>query len=763
MGTVGYMSPEQVQAKTVDHRSDIFSMGCILYEAATRRRPFVADTDIEVMHQILREKPRAIEELNPEVPAEVRRIVRRCLAKSPDQRFQSMRDVAIDLREVVEEWDTLSASATSATSAPSVPSGALGAAPGRGKGFWIGMTAAAVVALGGLAFGLYGLLGRGARGEDAGAGFQDLKMSVLMSRNDLGEAVLSKDGRYLAYVTAKDRETSFVVRQVRTGSDAPILPDQDFQIRGISFSPDGDYLYYLNRDPDAAHYSALWEVPSLGGSPRKVAFDVDSAATFSPDGKRACFRRGLLDVSQDSLVVAEVDSGKERELVRIKSPEHFIVPPARSPDGKKIAAGIQSTEAGAKTWMVAIDAETGTSERFGNRTWLSANSTGWVPDGGAVVVSAFDLGAGTSPQLYRVSYPGGKTLRVTNDLDGYGNLSISADGSSIAAIRRTTVDNLWVARTEKGAEAQPITFASGSAGSIGNLVPLPHGAAAFSAPKDNSVFMWRIGADGNGRRQLSSQGIFVINAEYTEGTGLVFSQVDAGEKVVAHVWRMDADGGGLKQLTEGNGEQLIALSPAGNALAFSRWDDPKSIWIRNIGEARPYKLVDGKAVELPLVSHDGKRALYATLEEVQGKFLTRYHVVPLPGGEPQAGFSLPPGATNLLWTPDGAALTFVDRGQGWNLMRKTIPDGEPQPLTRFTDGQVVDHVWHPDGSRMVIHRRVDQKDSLWVLKPGEAQPTLVTEFKTGRLSRHFWAPDEPLLYFTYGASTQDVVLIGGFK
>src|SRR6185436_18172596 len=119
MGTVGYMSPEQVQARSVDHRSDIFSLGCILYEAASRRRPFVADSDIEVMHLILKEKPPPIEQSDPTVPGEVRRIVRRCLAKSPEQRFQSMKDLAIELREAVEEWETLSTSTPSGTTAVS--------------------------------------------------------------------------------------------------------------------------------------------------------------------------------------------------------------------------------------------------------------------------------------------------------------------------------------------------------------------------------------------------------------------------------------------------------------------------------------------------------------------------------------------------------------------------------------------------------------------------------------------------------------------
>jgi serine/threonine protein kinase len=113
VGTVGYMSPEQVRGGVVDHRSDIFSFGTILYEAATRAKPFVADSSVETMHRILHDKPVPIEERNKEVPAELRRVIRRCLAKNPDQRFQSAKDLAIELREIVDEYDALSASASS--------------------------------------------------------------------------------------------------------------------------------------------------------------------------------------------------------------------------------------------------------------------------------------------------------------------------------------------------------------------------------------------------------------------------------------------------------------------------------------------------------------------------------------------------------------------------------------------------------------------------------------------------------------------------
>src|SRR5439155_6093011 len=124
VGTVAYMSPEQVRGNSVDHRSDIFSFGTILYEATTRKKPFIADSNVETMHRIIHDRPAPIEELNKEAPAELRRLIRRCLAKNPEQRLQSAKDLAIELREIVDEYESLSASGTSGSG-----SSALGTAP----------------------------------------------------------------------------------------------------------------------------------------------------------------------------------------------------------------------------------------------------------------------------------------------------------------------------------------------------------------------------------------------------------------------------------------------------------------------------------------------------------------------------------------------------------------------------------------------------------------------------------------------------------
>src|SRR3989440_3997515 len=130
MGTVGYMSPEQAQGKTkeIDHRSDIFSFGCILFEAATGKKPFEGESIIKSLHMLVYESAPPITELNPSAPPELQRIVRRCLAKDPDERYQSIKEVAIELKELRRELEGSGLE----TTVPPLSRGPIAGAPNAG-------------------------------------------------------------------------------------------------------------------------------------------------------------------------------------------------------------------------------------------------------------------------------------------------------------------------------------------------------------------------------------------------------------------------------------------------------------------------------------------------------------------------------------------------------------------------------------------------------------------------------------------------------
>ncbi len=474
VGTVGYMSPEQVRGKAVDHRSDVFSFGCILYEAATRQRPFVADSDIETMHKILNEKPIDVSEVSEGVPSEVRRLIRRCLAKSPDQRFQSIKDVAIELREIVDEYEALSASAASGTSI-----GASGAvAPlQRRTGMTVGIIAAVAIGLAGVAFGLWSWMGVRTAEAPSQEPFQTMRMTSVTGGSDIMNAAISPDGRYLATLRANDGLVGIQVTQVATGSEVQVMPPQNIPVRGLSFSADGEYLYYLRRDPDNQSYSALFEIPSLGGASRKRLFDVDSPVGFSPDGRQVAFIRGVPQKGETLLMVADLASGAERMLGKVVQPEQLplAIRPAWSPDGARVATVVLDTEAGIRLEVVTFELSDGRRVQAGDvHQSPEIGSIAWLGDDG-LALSALDIGAGFVSQIFRLSYPGGSESRLTNDINQYYDLTATADGKTIAATRDTRNANIYEASLEGDGGPRQVTTGSSNSGRVNELRPASDG------------------------------------------------------------------------------------------------------------------------------------------------------------------------------------------------------------------------------------------------------------------------------------------------
>jgi Tol biopolymer transport system component len=746
VGTAGYMSPEQVQGKSVDHRSDIFSLGCILYEAATRRRPFVAETAVETMHKILHEKPPPVEDIDAKVPAEVRRVIRRCLAKNPELRLQSMKDLAIELREIVDEYDSLSASASSGSMTP----GAIVAPPARRAPVWPWI-AGAVVVVGVAAVAWWSAQHPAAKEQP----FQSMRMSTQTSRGDVLDCVISADGRFLAYLAGTAGRASLRVRQVATGSDVEVLPVTE-GLQSPAFSRDGDYLYYLAIKPDARNYRTLFQIPSLGGAPVERAFDVDSRVSFSPDGKRMAFWRGVPLAQEFRIVTFDLGTGKERILAAV--PNRQIVQGALdwSPDGKHLALGLFEPGSNLRSTIALFDADTGRRQDLHVLERMILSSVAWLRDGTGLVAAGTDLNASLSSQLFLVGYPDARSQRLTNDFNQY--LSVSASGDqAVAAVRKTRLENLWVADVR--GDARQITSVSSPENSPFSVAVADSGSVVYSATRDQDLQLWSSPMSGGAPRMLTTGTGLCIDSHGAPGV-IVFNRVDPSGM---HVWSMAPDGSGLRQLTSGAGERLTAFSRDGRFATVARFDSVTAVWLLSVesGEVSHFAHADGSLGFSP----DGRFLLAAFYErDASGLQRVLWRALPVAGGAPVAQLRLPGQASNQAWSPDSHGMTFLDTGDpAWNVYRQGFDDKTPAPVTRFTDGRVTSFAWSPDGTKLALVRRVGPATNAWITEADGSRPVQVTHFTSEEIFEMQWLPNSRGLVVDAGTSSADAVLIRNFR
>jgi serine/threonine protein kinase/Tol biopolymer transport system component len=760
MGTVGYMSPEQVQGKPVDHRSDIFSFGCILYEAVTRKRAFEADSAVDTMHKILHDAPVESHELNPNAPADLRRLVRRCLAKSPDQRLQSMKDLAIELREIADNYESLSSSTSSTSSGSGI--GAIEAVPRpAGRRRWlIGGAIVAIVGIAGLAVGITSLMGhRTTRPADA-APAAGLKITSISGRAGVAGVRISGDGRYLAYSTNLSGTWSLWVRQVSTGSEVQVVLPRKKVLEAERFSSNGDYVLYSAEDLERPGFVALEQVSTLGGPSRKLLSVLASDANVALDGRRVCIIRENLKSAESSALVRDIETGQEKTLATIASPLSFQGPFALSPDGKTFVASVHTAEKGIHAQFLAVDTASLAQTRFGPAGWEVVGGQ-WLPDGTALIVSAFRYGETEGLQLFLVSYPDGRYRRITNDSNEYPTFDVTADGMTIAALRSVRVANVWSVPVERKTRPTQITYNATSDNAVSNFVPLSDGAIAFSAATDHYSHVWTIGAAGQNPRQLTAGTSYEYVQRSLPSGELVVAQ--SGEDRTAHIIVTDRDGGNPRPLVRGTGEWFQGLSPDGKTLLYMRVDALRELWSVPVAGGEPRRVATDYNYNLD-VSPDSRMIAYFTPPELEGESPTTCIVAPIEGGTPIATFAWPPRAGAPKWMPDGKGLSFLVWKEGVsNLFIQPLSGGSPRPVTRLTEGTIDDYLWSPDGKRLVLKRTIANVANLWSAGTDGRAPQPITDFATGSIFAIDAAKDGKTIYFLYGNESSDIVLLKGFR
>jgi eukaryotic-like serine/threonine-protein kinase len=708
IGTVAYMSPEQLRGRPLDAKSDLFSLGLVLYEMVTGRPAFTGETSAVLAAAILQERPVLPRHVRDDVPEKLEEVILKTLEKDPRDRTQSAAELRADLRRLKRELEsgdtplrepTDKRPPTRGSSVSRAPHTDAATAPGRRRMVVVVATAVALAALATVGV----VWWRTSSEPESPLLLQNLQVSPVTVTGNAWRPALSPDGKYVVYVRRDGVGRSLRLRQLGTDRDVELASSSDVadRIQAATVTPDGGFIDFIRGNADD---TTLWRLPFLGGAPKRLLDRVSSPIGWSPDGQRFAFVRAGL-ANDSAVVIANADGSNERVLATRTLPAQFlslagrttpsaqgaVIPPAWSPDGKTLAMiGYESRGGVISRDAVFIDVATGSERSIPLRDESTTDSLAWL-DAGHLVLSVEGRNDAVS-QLWVMSYPDGKWSRLTNDLSNYASVGVSADRRSLAVARWDLKVSIDVLDDPSGQPSQlvaPGPFVGTEFSWAGDRL-----LYALLSPVDNVPTIWALRPGDPSPQELIPNAYTPLATP--DGGTIVFVRIEGGRR---GIFRADGEGRGATEMATSVANH-VSVTPDGKTVVYLSNDSgAQAVWRVSAGEGKPAPVTDVYSL-YPTLSPDGQSLAFVSVGAKKEQVVA---ICPLSNCSSKRMFPVASRPEMLRWMPDGRAVAYAIRSNIWV---QPLAGGTPYQLTRFPeDDQIIeDFQWSADGKRLGFSR-----------------------------------------------------------